>query len=528
MRKYESSLDKSLARTAINRRRFLYSTTGAAIAASSSTLLLSQRSAGAQTPKRGGRIRLATPDSSPADTLDPAKENTKTDILRCFFLYERLTDIDTDGKLVPMLATSWSSDEKATKWTFELRKDVIFHNGKPFTSADVVHTYTRALAKETKSAGAVFFSNVARVVADGPQRVVFELNSSNAEFSTTVSIRWLSIVQDGAQEFPKDAIGTGPWKVKEFKPGLGALFVRHDNYWRNGLPYIDEIESVGIGDLAARQNALLSGQVDVVSTIDPKVVRQFEASSAVKPLVITGSPYLVFPMQSDKPPFNNAEVRTAMKHAFDGKRFVELAFDGMGTPARDNPIAPYDAFFCSEPPVPAADPDKVKSLLKKAGLENYAFELHTSDAVTGGSNTAVVLGELMKQNGVNVTVKKTPADSYWSATYKKVPWFTSSWTGQPTAITRIEAGYLSTSPYNEAIWSSPKVDALIAQAKQELDEAKRKQMLCDAQTIISSEGGAIIPMFIPWVDAYSTKVKNLKAHPMMTCGMGQWADVWLA
>jgi len=143
------------------------------------------------------------------------------------------------------------------------------------------------------------------------------------------------------------------------------------------------------------------------------------------------------------------------------------------------------------------------------------------------ANAAVVAVQLMQESGLNVTVKKDPADGYWSAVFMKVPWCTSSWTVRPTAITRIEGGYVTGAPYNEAFWSSPKVDQLVADAKKELDETKRAALLCEAQQIISAEGGTILPIFVPWIDAYSTKVKNLKGHPMMFLGMGQWADVWL-
>jgi peptide/nickel transport system substrate-binding protein len=488
--------------------------------------LMAQRAL-ADTPQKGGRLRIATVDSSPADRLDPATQDTFTDGIRSYIVFEKLTEIDPSGKVVPQLAESWSSDPTATVWTFELRKNVTFHNGKTLTADDVVYTFTRAINPDTHSQGAVFFKDLDNVKADGANRVVFPLKSPNAEFATLGSMRWLGILPTGAKDFPKDAIGTGPWKVKDFQPGLTTLYTRNENYWRNGLPYIDEIESTGIGDESARLDALLSGEVDMVESINPKAVGRVNQSDGAKALVVDGGAYTCFPMHSDQAPFNNLDVRQALKYSFDRKKFVDLAFDGLGAIGRDNPIPPSDPFFCKDVPIPTADPDKVKFHLKKAGAENYAFELHTSDANYGGANAAVVAVQLMRETGVNVTVKKDPADGYWSAVFMKVPWCTSSWTVRPTAITRIEGGYVTGAPYNEAFWSSPKVDQLVADAKKELDETKRAALLCEAQQIISAEGGTVLPVFVPWIDAYSTKVKNLKGHPMMFLGMGQWADVWL-
>jgi peptide/nickel transport system substrate-binding protein len=488
--------------------------------------LMAQRAL-ADTPQRGGRIRFATVDSSPADTLDPAIQNTFTDGIRSYIIYEKLTEVDPSGKVVPQLAKSWSSNPTATVWTFELRNNVTFHNGKTLTADDVVYTFNRALAKDTHSQGAVFFNDLDSVKADGPNRVVFTLKSANAEFATLGSMRWMGILPEGAKEFPKDAIGTGPWKVKEFNPGLTTLYVRNENYWRDGLPYIDEIEATGIGDESARLDALLSGEVDMVASINPKAVKRVNESDTAKALVVDGGAYTCFPMHSDMAPFNNIDVRTALKNSFDRKRFVDLAFDGLGAIGRDNPIPPFDPFFDKDVPVPGADPDKVKFHLKKAGAENYAFELHTSDANYGGSNAAVVAAQLMRESGVNVTIKKDPADSYWSAVHMKVPWCTSSWTVRPTAITRLEGGYITGAHYNEAFWSSPKVDQLVADSKKELDETKRAVLLSEAQRIVSEEGGTILPIFVPWIDAYSSKIKNLKGHPMMFLGMGQWSEVWI-
>jgi peptide/nickel transport system substrate-binding protein len=512
--------------TGMNRRGFLGA--GAAFAAAgASGLLLPTGAIYAQEPHRGGRIRVATNDPSPADELDPARLNTFTDGLRTYFAFEKLSEIDATGTHVPQLATSWSSDDTGSIWTFELRPGVTFHNGKTLTAADVVHTYTRILDENTASLGRSYITDVKAVRADGDNRVIFELSAPNAEFPIRTALRWMGIVFDGAAEFPKDAIGTGPWKLQDFQPGIVATYVRNENYWRPGLPYIDEIESIGIGDEAARLNALISGEVDVIQAVNSKAVARLDATGTAKALVASGGPMATFSMRADTAPFTNTDIRTALKHSFDRQRFLDLAFDGVGVIGMDHPVPPSDPFFNRDLPMPTADPDKVKSLLAKAGASDTQFELHTSDANYGGANAAIVLGELMKSNGANVKVTRHPADSYWSAVYMQVPWSASSWTVRPTALSWIEAGWIKDAAYNEGFWSDPRVDQLVRDAKQELDEAKRRQMVYDAQEIIALEGSSIIPIFVPWIDGVGDRVQNLKAHPLLFCGAGQWAEVWL-
>lgn len=512
----------------LTRRTFLGSASlmAAGLAVGGSILAPFRANAQDATPKKGGRVRLATVDSTSADSLDPANTPTFTDIIRSYFVFEKLTEIDPAGNVVPQLATAWSSNADASVWTFELRQGVVFHNGKTLTPADVVYSYQRILKKETASQGINFLTALKTARADGG-KIVFELSEPYAEFPFIASMRWMAIVPEGSMTFPKDAIGTGPWKVADFQPGITALFTRNENYWRSGLPYIDEIESFGIGEESARLSALLSGDADIVQSISPKAVPVVEKSGTAKSWVVPGGAHPTFAMKADAAPFDNLDVRLALKHAFDRKQFIDVAFGGLGEIGRDNPVPHFDPNFSADVPVPTADGDKVKFHLKKAGMENATFELNSSDANYGGANAAVVLAELMKQNGANVTAKKNPSDSYWSAVYMKVPFFASSWTVRPTAITRIEGGYVKNTPYNEAFWWSEKVDSLIAQAKRELDAARRKEMLGEAQMIISTEGASIIPVFLPWIDAHSTKVRGLKDHPSLFCGSGQWTEAWL-
>jgi len=98
---------------------------------------------------------------------------------------------------------------------------------------------------------------------------------------------------------------------------------------------------------------------------------------------------------------------------------------------------------------------------------------------------------------------------------------------RPTALAWIEAGWIKGAAYNEGFWSDPRVDELVASAKRELNTEKRRAMLYDAQEIIALQGSSIIPIFVPWIDGVSTRVQNMQAHPLLFCGAGQWAEVWL-
>ncbi len=506
----------------ISRRAFNAGVAAASLAAGTGAL---SSNASAQTPKKGGRLRVATPDASSTETLDPAMAVNFTEQFRGFVIYSKLTDTDSDGKLIPQLAESWESNPASTEWTFKLRSGVEFHNGKKLTSADVVYTVKRVADPKTGSGGAGVLRNVAEVKADGPGRVIVTLKSGDAQFPAVMSTRHIAITQEGAAL--TDAIGTGPWKVKSFQPGMSTLLVRNDTYWESGLPYLDEIESIGIPDATNRVNALLSGEVDLIQGIDSKILPRVKNSGVAQVMSITGASHVTFPMRADMPPFDKPEVRLALKLAFDRQKFVDLAFGGAAEIGRDHPISPTDRFHCASVPVPKADPTRVKELLKKAGHENTVFELITADNALGGANAAIVLGELMRENGVNVQVRRVPSDGYFRTVWKKVPWCASYFSGRPTTAGTFETAYVTGAPDNEANWTSLKLDALVAQARAEKDDKKAAEILCEAQHLLSAEGATIIPCFVPWTDGYANRVKGIKPNPRYALGAGRLQTVWL-
>lgn len=522
-------LKRELATQRLSRRDFITGMVAMGLSVTAATQLAGEiiSPARAAEPKKGGLLRFATNDASSADTLDPHKALSFTDITNNALIYEKLTEFDADGKLVPWLAESFSASPDATVWTFQLRKGVTFHNGKTMSSADVLYSFQRILDKDVASPGAAALGDVLEVKADGADRIVFTLKGANAEFPSFLTTRTLCIVPEATREFPKEAIGTGPWKIKEFAPGLPSSFVRHDGYWMEGRPYIDELEGVGIGDENARLNALLSGEVDLIQTLNPKAVKKVDASGIARASIKSGTAHATYPMNGKVAPFDNNDLRTAIKWSFDRQRLIDLAFDGQGVVGRDAGVWPTDPMFADDVPVPTADPDRVKSLLKKTGHENTVFELHTSDGNYGGSNAAVVLAELMKENGLNVKAIKDPSDGYWSAVYMKVGWCASSWTSRPTAVAYFETGYTSNAPYNESFFYNEKFDALVAEAKKTLDDGKRKEILRDAQHLLAAEGSQIAAVYVPWIDGVSNRVQNFKSHPRQSIGGSLWQDVWL-
>ena len=194
-------------------------------------------SAHAQTPKKGGRIRVAGATAAATDTLDPAKQSNQTDYSRGTMLYNGLTVLDGSLTPQPALAERFTTTDAKT-WVFTLRKGVTFHDGKALAPADVVYSVMRHKDPATSSKAKVLADQIESVKATGPNEVTVVLSAPNADLPVILGTFHFHIVKEGTTDF-NAGIGTGPYKLKEFKPGVRSLVVRNDAYWKPGKPYLD-------------------------------------------------------------------------------------------------------------------------------------------------------------------------------------------------------------------------------------------------------------------------------------------------
>ena len=196
--------------------------------------------------------------------------------------YNGLTSLDGSLTPQPSLAEEFTTKDAKT-WVFKLRKGVTFHDGKPLTPADVVFSIMRHKDPATASKAKVLADQIEEVNATGPNEVTFRLTSPNADLPVILGTYHFHIVKEGTTDF-NAGIGTGPYKLKEFKPGVRSIAVRNENYWKPNRPYLDEIEFVGISDESARVNALLAGELDLISAVNPRSVERVTASRQARDL----------------------------------------------------------------------------------------------------------------------------------------------------------------------------------------------------------------------------------------------------
>jgi peptide/nickel transport system substrate-binding protein len=483
-------------------------------------------SAHAQTPRKGGRLRVAGSAAAVSDTLDPAKQANHTDYIRGFMFYNGLTFLD--GTLIPQpsLAEEFTTKDAKT-WVFKLRKGVTFHDGKPLTPADVVFSVMRHKNPATASKAKVLADQIEEVTASGPNEVTFRLTAPNADLPVILGTYHFHIVKEGTTDF-NAGIGTGPYKVKEFKPGVRSIAVRNENYWKPNKPYIDEIEYAGISDEGARVNALLAGELDLINQVDSRSVDRVKATGKHAIFETKCTSYTDLIMRRDRTPGNNPDFVLAMKHLFNREQMVKSIVQGYGLVANDQPIAPTNRFYAKGLKQRPYDPEKAKWHVQKANLGGASVPVVMSPAATNSVEIALVLQHTARQIGLNLDVRRMPADGYWSTHWMKHPVGFGNVNTRPSADMALTLFFKSDAPWNEAGWKNEKFDQLLVASRGETDQAKRAQMYADMQVMIHDEGGIAIPMFISSIDGHASKLKGLSPIPIG--GMMGYAfaeHVWL-
>jgi len=471
------------------------------------------------TPKPGGTLRLGLAGGSTSDSYDPGSWSDTFTFVGFSAIYNTLVEIAVDGSAIPELAESWESSPDARIWTFKLRQGVQFHNGKPLAVEDVVASIQHHLGEKSTSAAKTVLGEVVAVRAAGNDSVAFELHSGNADFPYVVADYHLVIMpaKDGLADW-RAGVGTSGYRLKSFEPGVRMALERNPGYWKTGRAHFDAAELLAISDGAARVNALITGQVDVINKVDLKTVGLLKRNPNMVIEETKGAQQYTFPMLCDSDAFKNNDIRMAMKHGIDREVLLASVLKGYGAVGNDHPIQPGSRFLNTQLPQRKYDPEQAKFYLRKAGVDSLKVRLQASDAAYSGAvDASVLFKEQARAAGIDIDVVREPADGFFSNVWNKQPFTTSFWYSSLTADRMFSIGYAKGAAWNESHWDNPRFNVLLNQARGELNDPLRREMYNEMQAICRDDCGAIIPLFASSVAARSTRV----AHGGLTAPYGE-------
>ncbi|MFD1829310.1 ABC transporter substrate-binding protein [Streptomyces desertarenae] len=478
-------------------------------------------------PRRGGKLRAAFAGGGANETLDPHLTNLFADAARAKALFDKLADFGSDMSARPRLAESWEPNKTLDRWTVVLR-EAAWHDGKPVTAADVLHSYRRIAdpgrAFRAKASLEAIDLDASRARDD--RTVEFRLKRPYAEFPNVLAAFGAYIVQDGTETFGRP-IGCGPFRHVSFTPGRSLLTRRFDGYW-DGAPHLDELEFTVADEESARINALLGGQVEYAHELNPTTARAHEKSGRVRIVRLRNSAMQGFVMKTDRAPFDDRRVREAFFLIADRRELVDGALSGAGEIGNDLFGKGY-RYYAAGIPQRKRDLERARSLLREAGHGGgLTVTLDTSPVATGFVEAAEIFKEQAAEAGVTIEVKVGNADTYWSDTLDSGV-LACTRSGTMPIETHISQRLLTDSPTNATKWRHEDFDELYRQAQATADETERTALYERMQRRLHAEGGFLVWGFADWIVATASNVRGVaKDAPANTLDWARFDRVWMA
>lgn len=489
----------------LSRRDFMQGAIAGAVVAGA--VNFSPSSARAE-PVRGGTLRFGAEGGATSDTLDPKfTAGIVHPTSSALSLYDTLTEPRQNGGVAASLASEWEALDGGKRWSFKIRPGAEFSNGKKVTAEDVIWSYKQHLKAESTAGDAkTYVKSFTELKADGPDRVSIELDEPNHDVPIMLAAYALIVAPAETVDW-NAGVGSGPYKLETYAPGVRFLASRKRDYYRDDDGWFDSIEILNLSDPTARMNALLNQSVDVISSPSANAAKRVASISGLSLTVVPGGRHFTTSIRLDRDPFTNNHLRQAIKWGVRRQEIVDKVFSGYADIGNDHPIAKTNKYFNNTLEQTEFDIDKAKFHLNKSGYAGIELPLTVSNgAVTGSEEYGQLMQSTLREVGLNVRVNRVAADGYWSEVFRKNSWYATYWAGRATADMMLSVIYASDAAYNDTKFSNPEFDKLLKSAKIEPDESIRRQKYFECQRLLRDEGGSVVLAFVNDLIASSEKM----------------------
>lgn len=489
----------------------------------------------AAAPKSGGTLRVAI--HRDVAGLEPHITYGASSYIVQQNVYENLVSYEPpDGHIEGQLAVSWEIVDPTT-YVFHLREGVVFHSGNAFDANDVKFSLERILDPATGATLAKQLSGIESVVVLAPYTVQVNLSTPNAVFlsllasigAPMVDEEWFAEGHDPMQEMN----GTGPFEFVEYEPGLNTILEKNENYWRDGMPYLDRLVIIPFADDSARINALLSDEVQFMEYVPWVDFVSLEANPDFS-LFKGFTPYNLVRFSVTEPPFDNVLVRQAMNYMIDRDELILLAFGGQGIPIKAGLLYPGTPFYSEKLERWEYDPEKALGLLQKAGYSSFSdlsFVLKCA-TVTVHTDSAEAIQGLLSGLGVDVTLEYVDVPTLLE--YRKNGGYAACMDGLSLAYFDPDAYsyYFETGAIGHAAgagFSDAALDALLVAGRVETDFEKRSQIYEAFEDRLLDLAPWFFGFFRPQGEAMASFVKGYERLPadLGTTSTSRMEYLWL-
>ena len=477
----------------------------------------------AQSPKRGGTLSYAQLSANrraadPGNAKHPyfiVDANTRLQWNCLTWVNEKLEwELELASRVEP-------ASDKMDVWDVTVREGVMFHNGREMTAADVASSF------DYHRQNAPFARQIVKIEAPSKYVARFFLDSGNSEFPFILA-EYNSVIMPAGDlgTIGMDGIGTGPFRIVSTDPNRSLIMERFEGYWRKGLPYLDRIECHNReGQQEAALNGLRAGQFDMVQSIDPRAVMQFQNDPNYEIESAKGGYHFVIQLPKHPgSPFLDKRVRQALAYAIDREAIVRIAYAGKyGWVGNDSHLVVTDPNFVPRPG--GRDVAKARKLLAEAGYPNGITlpTLYWSPQLPEVPRYFQVLQQSVKEAGITLPLEERPNDGYIQfrtgendvakGKYHKFAMTAVGSRNPGISLYRMRFEYVESGH-----WSGAEHDrymALYNQAMVTGDAAKRKAIYAEMQSILHEDVPAILPAGGDTFLIRRKNIRNLPFHPQI-------------
>jgi peptide/nickel transport system substrate-binding protein len=503
--------------------------------------------------KQGGTLRIYHRDTPPSASIhEEATISTVAPFMGVFnnlVVFDQGALLDTPETIVPDLAESWTWDASNTKLTLKLRQGVMWHDGKPFTAKDVQCTWNKLTGKDPdefrKNPRAVWWQNLKEVVTNGEHEVTFVLNRGQPSFLSLVASGYTPVYpcHVSTKDMRTHPIGTGPFKFVELKRGESVKVVRNSDYWKQGRPYVDAVEWQVIDNRSTRILAFVAGDFDMTFPTDVTIPLLNDVTAQAPSAVCEVAPRYVMTnliVNRDVAPFNNPKIRRAMALSLDRKAFIDILSAGKADIGGVMLPLPEGSW--------GMPPDVLKTLPGySADVENSRAEGRAIMEELGYGKTKPLK---VKVSARNIPTYRDPAailidqlksvyieaelelidTSIWQAKVTRKEYsvgLNNTGIGVDDPDVNLYENYSCSSERNYTHYCNKEVDELIGKQSEELDKAKRKDLVWQIERKLAEDLARPIIFHDRAATCWHPRIKGFVLHHNGIYNNWRFEDVWL-
>ena len=508
---------------------------------------------GAFAQKAGGILKISFFDNPASMSLHEeatgAALRPMMGVFNNLVMYRQDVAQNSPDSIVPDLATSWAWSEDGKELTFPLRRGVKWHDGKPFTAADVKCTWDLLMGigseKLRVNPRKTWYLNLDRVTTNGDYEVTFHLKRPQPALLSLLASGWSPVYPCHVlpREMRTHPIGTGPFKFVEFKPNEVVRTARNPDYWKPARPYLDGIEWHIIPDIATRNLTFIAGKFDIASpygtTIPLLEEVKKQAPQAICVVTATNVARNLI-LNRDKPPFNNPDLRRAVALSLDRKAFIDILTQGKGDIGATM-LPPPEGLWGMPPEMqatlPGYDPDIAKNraearkIMEKLGYgpdKRLALTL-SSRNIPAYRDPAVILIDQLKEIYIDAVLEPVETANWFPKIYRKD--YTIAINGTESGVDdpdqQFYENFVCGAVRNYTGYCNPEVDKLIDRQSAEADPGKRKQVVWEIERRLAEDGARPIIFYPRGGTCTQPYVKGLVTMVNSIYNGYRMEDVWL-